>query len=209
MTSYPHIGPYSLGYADPPWRTEVWNRENGLYKSADMKYRTMHLDEMIAIPVASWFARHAQLAMWTTDAHLEQAIELGKAWGFQYKTVLFYWNKIIDEQLRLMDGDRMIPGGVGPKRNFGQGRHSRAGGTEIVLLFGRGRGLKVRDHNIPRTFDALLREHSRKPDQINGWLEKLYGNVTRLELFARTRRPGWDYALSNQLDTFPPPPPEP
>ena len=31
--------------------------------------------------------------MWTTDAHIPDAIEVMSAWGFKYKTVAFIWNK--------------------------------------------------------------------------------------------------------------------
>lgn len=31
--------------------------------------------------------------MWTTDAHIEEAIQLMRAWGFKYVTVAFIWAK--------------------------------------------------------------------------------------------------------------------
>jgi len=33
--------------------------------------------------------------MWVTNPHLAQGIELGKAWGFEYKTVAFVWDKMV------------------------------------------------------------------------------------------------------------------
>jgi N6-adenosine-specific RNA methylase IME4 len=35
-------------------------------------------------------------------------------------------------------------------------------------------------------------EHSRKPDNVFEALERLFGPVRRLELFARRSRPGWE-----------------
>ena len=31
--------------------------------------------------------------MWTTDAHIKEAIELMESWGFKYVTVAFIWSK--------------------------------------------------------------------------------------------------------------------
>jgi N6-adenosine-specific RNA methylase IME4 len=45
---------------------------------------------------------------------------------------------------------------------------------------------------------AERREHSRKPDEAADALERLFGPVSRIELFARRRRPGWE-AWGNEL----------
>jgi N6-adenosine-specific RNA methylase IME4 len=36
------------------------------------------------------------------------------------------------------------------------------------------------------------RRHSQKPDEVRERIVELMGNVPRLEMFARTRTPGWD-----------------
>jgi N6-adenosine-specific RNA methylase IME4 len=46
--------------------------------------------------------------------------------------------------------------------------------------------------------------HSLKPDEAYRRTEALYPGPY-LELFARKRRPGWDYELSPELDTGPAP----
>jgi len=45
------------------------------------------------------------------------------------------------------------------------------------------------------------REHSRKPDRIADDIVRLFGDRPRIELFARTKRPGWE-AWGNQVDKF-------
>ena len=45
------------------------------------------------MPVTSWGAHDCRLFLWTTDAHLPQALALGEAWGFRYSTVAFVWAK--------------------------------------------------------------------------------------------------------------------
>ena len=36
--------------------------------------------------------------MWTTDAHIEEAIKLMKAWGFKYVTIAFIWAKTTNKR---------------------------------------------------------------------------------------------------------------
>lgn len=95
----------------------------------------------------------------------------------------FRWIKTTDGQYRLFDDSERL--------NFGLGYHTRGGGCEEVWLFKRGKGLPVLRHDIRKEFFAPVRQHSRKPDQVAGWLVDLYGDVPRVEMFARTTRQGW------------------
>ena len=175
-------GPYKIIYADPPWRFEVRDRKTGLEKSPDAHYETMTLGDLQLIQAPS--ASSSLLAMWVYDPMLPEALELAAAWGFKFTTVLFRWIKTTNGQLRLFDPT--------PKPHFGMGYHTRGGACEEVWLFKRGKGLPVLDHGIRKEFFAPKREHSRKPDEVPGWLTDLYGDVPRLEMFARTEREGWD-----------------
>ena len=85
--------------------------------------------------------------------------------------------------------------------NFGLGYHTRGGGCEECWLFKRGKGLPVLRHDIRKEFYAPIREHSRKPDKVAGWLVDLYGDVPRLEMFARTQRTGWE-VFGNETNKF-------
>jgi N6-adenosine-specific RNA methylase IME4 len=176
-------GPFSILYADPPWRFEVWDRDTGLGKSPDAHYRTMTPDELAALPVCDIAADDALLVMWVYDPMLPAALEIASAWGFTFCTVAFRWLKSASGQLRLFD--------PGERLGFGTGYHTRAGGCEECWLFKRGRGLPVLRHDIRREFYATVREHSRKPDEVANWLLALYGDAPRIEMFARATRPGW------------------
>jgi len=46
---------------------------------------------------------------------------------------------------------------------------------------------------------APLREHSRKPDEAYTRIEGVFGDVPRIELFARHSAPGWSVA-GNSID---------
>jgi N6-adenosine-specific RNA methylase IME4 len=184
----------ALLYADPPWRFEVRDRETGLGKAPDRHYPTMTAEELCALPVESWVAADALLVLWVYDPMLPAAFRVAEAWGFPaFVTVLFRWFKTTDGQMRLFD--------PAPRAGFGQGYHTRGGACEECWLFRRGRGLPVLRHDIRKEFWAPKREHSRKPDEVAGWLVDLYGEVPRCEMFARTRRPGWD-AWGNETDKF-------
>lgn len=64
----------------------------------------------------------------------------------------------------------------------------------------RGRGYKRQSQGVEQVIHAPLRAHSQKPDEIAERIERLVGDVPRIELFARTRRPGWS-AWGNEVDT--------
>ncbi|WP_316979982.1 MT-A70 family methyltransferase [Shumkonia mesophila] len=186
---------YSILYADCPWRFEVFDRETGLAKSPDRHYRTMAVEEIAALPVAAMAAKDAFLVMWVYDPLLPAAFTVAKAWGFRkFITPLFRWFKTTDGQLRLFDPT--------PRPGFSTGYHTRGGACEECWLFRRGRGLPVLRHDIRKEFFAPIREHSRKPDEVAGWIVDLYGDAPRVELFARTARPGWD-AWGNEVGKFP------
>ena len=188
----PNAGFYRLILADPPWRFEVRNRESGLDRSPDKHYKTMRTDEIAALPVQHLATADSLLAMWVYDPMLPDALKIANAWGFKFVTPIFRWLKG-DGQGRLFD--------TGEKLGFGTGYHTRCGGAEDCWLFKRGRGLPVIHHGIRKEFYADVREHSRKPDEVSGWLVDLYGDVPRLEMFARQSRPGWD-VWGDQVEKF-------
>lgn len=187
-------GLHDIVYADPAWRFQVRDRETGLGKSPDRHYRTMPVEELCALPVADIAAKDALLSLWVYDPMLPAAFTVAAAWGFStFVTVLFRWFKTTNGQMRLFDPT--------PTPGFSTGYHTRGGACEECWLFRRGRGLPVQRHDIRKEFFAPVREHSRKPDEVAGWIVDLYGDRPRIEMFARTRRPGWD-AWGNEIDTF-------
>lgn len=185
---------FSLIYADPAWQFKVRDRATGLGRAPDAHYPTMALPEMIEL--APDAARDALLAMWVYDPMLPDALRLAQGWGFDFCTVLFRWFKTTEHpgQLALFPIEW-------PDPEFGMGYHTRGGGCEECWLFKRGKGLPVQRHDIRKEFFAQVCEHSRKPDEVARWLVDLYGDVPRLEMFARTKRPGWT-VWGNETEKF-------
>ena len=171
----PPPGGYKIVLADPPWRFRVYGKD-GQAKAPEAHYKTMCVQDLLALNVGAIAADNSFLAMWVYDPMLPGALALADAWGFKFVTVLFRW-------LKRADNGNLA---------FGLGYHTRGGGCEECWLFKRGKGLPVLNHSIRKEFYSARREHSRKPDEVRGWLVDLYGDAPRIELFARATAPGWD-----------------
>ena len=131
--------------------------------------------ETIAVPAAD----NSLLFMWTSSPHLDQAIDLGKGWGFKYATVAFIWDKV-----------RVNPGFYTMSQ------------CELCLVFKRGKIPTPRGaRNVRQFVSEMRREHSRKPDQVRHSIEKMFPTQSKLEMFARTQTPGWA-VWGNQTNCF-------
>lgn len=175
---------YSIIYADPPWHyngkmqfdksgTEKVNpnwQKDIFISSACFKYPTLPTHELMKLPVSNIAENDSLLFLWSTNPHLAQAISLGQAWGFEYKTVAFVWNKMV--------------------HNPGQYTMSYC---ELCLLFKRGRIPKPRGaRNIKQLVEEPREVHSKKPNKIAENITKMFPNQTKIELFARKQQTGWD-----------------
>ena len=103
QNTLPHLYPelpnkkFDIIYADPPWNyngklqfdkssksVERINLSQKIFiSSATFKYPTLKTSEMMKIPIHEISKEDCLLFMWTTNPHLSQAIELGRAWGFE------------------------------------------------------------------------------------------------------------------------------
>lgn len=174
--------PYGVIYADPPWNFATYSPK-GHGRSASAWYDTMSLDDIKALPVSEQAASDCVLLLWTTDPFLEHAFGVIHAWGFEYKTVGFYWAKC--------DASGGWP--------IGTGYWTRAN-PEQCLLATRGRPRRL-NADVRKLIVSPRREHSRKPDEAYGRIERLCAGPY-LELFARERRLGWD-SLGNEVESGP------
>ena len=73
---------------------------------------------------------------------------------------------------------------------MGNGKHTRKM-CETAWGGKRGRGIPIRDHAVKQLIVAPRGAHSEKPDAAYHALERLYGDVRRLDVFGRKRRDGW------------------
>ncbi len=177
-------------YADPPWKF-VNRSELGEERNANQHYDTMPIEDIMSLPVREIAEDDAVLALWVTDPCLRQAMDVIDAWGFEYKTVMFYWNKTWGHtDLEAMHETKDFPIGTG---------YITRGNPEQVLIATRGHpnrrlhlidGEMKADMSIRRQQFAPRGVHSEKPRKFYGLIERLYEGPY-LEMFARTRNEGW------------------
>ncbi|MDR7574208.1 MAG: MT-A70 family methyltransferase [Armatimonadota bacterium] len=167
-------GRFATIAADVPW--PYTDRLPGGGRGAAKHYPLMRMPDILALPVAAIAAADAHLYLWTTNAFVEKAYEVARAWGFEPKTIIT-WVKAVED-------DR---GAV--RVQIGMGHYFR-GSTEHVLFAVRGR-LAVRRRDIPTVYFAPRGRHSEKPDGFYADVIERASPGPRLEMFARKPRPGW------------------
>ena len=71
------------------------------------------------------------------------------------------------------------------------GYYTRAN-TEICILATKGKPLPRLSKSVHQVVVSKIREHSRKPDEVRDRIVELFGDIPRVELFARQKVDGWD-----------------
>lgn len=176
---------YGVILADPPWSFRNWSAK-GTGRNAVSHYDCLDFSALAALPVADLAADDCALFLWATDPLLPRALELIEAWGFEYKTVAFYWVKL--NSAAKHDGDYFT----------GLGYWTRAN-PEQCLLATRGKPSR-QAKDVRRLVVEKRREHSRKPDCVRERIERLVAGPY-LELFARETKHGWD-RWGDQVELF-------
>ena len=174
-TKFPDLPQDKFGiiYADPPWdyRGQLQHAGAGNHDTggAVRHYPTVTLGDLRALNVRRIAASDCLLFLWATSPHLDQAIDLGRLWGFKWETVAFVWDK-----------QRTNPG------------YYTLSQCELCLLFKRGSIKKLRGIPSASQMVSVKRgEHSRKPDEVRTRIMRMFPDHKRIELFARTSVRGW------------------
>lgn len=162
-------------YADPAWPERGGGK---IRRGANRYYKTMTVKQIKALRVRDIAADNAHLYLWCTNNYLPDALEVMKAWGFEYVTMVTW-----------------------PKPRMGIGQYFR-GKTEHCLFGVRGAlpykvAFDKSEKRVKRQQGTTLLDvwssgkHSEKPPQMRQVIEKVsYG--PRVELFARGKRVrGW------------------
>ncbi|KKN12022.1 hypothetical protein LCGC14_1020700, partial [marine sediment metagenome] len=164
---------YQIIYADPPW---LYNDRKGCDpKMGGFRYPPMSDSEICALPIADIADKDCALALWATMPKLVEALRVIDAWGFKYITCLFDWVKL-------------NPSGNGIYSGLG---HWVNGNAELVL-FGKKGHPKRLVKNVKQIQMWPRGRHSAKPPQIRNEIVRLFGDIPRIELFARQKTEGWD-----------------
>jgi len=171
---------YNIIYADPPWhygsKSAVNNTTGRAIKPLSDHYSTMSLQELKNMPIKNMTKDDAACFMWVTDSHIDEALEVLRSWGFAYKTIAFNWVKTTSKGNYCKN--------VAPWTMKS---------SEICLLGIKGRMTKYKQaNNIESLVIAQRTQHSQKPNEVRKRIEDLFGDLPRIELFARQKTDGWD-----------------
>lgn len=158
---------FDIVYADPPWdyKGQLQHAGEGSKDTggAARHYGTVTLDRLKKLNVGRIAAGNCLLFLWTTNPHLDQAIDLGKAWGFNWATVAFVWDKV-----------RVNPGFYTMSQ------------CELCLVFKRGKIPEPRGaRNVRQLVSEKRGAHSQKPEEVRRRIDAMFPGLRKIELFAR------------------------
>jgi len=176
--------------ADPPWPGPIgdWRAKPLMVQEFSLNkhkrrapsnvYPLMTLEEIAAVSPIT--APKAHLWLWALPQHVDWAWQTAIVWGFK-PVHLLAWAK---------------PG-------FGTGGFQA--NTEYIVLARKGGPTGNPFGKMPGTHFSWARtsKHSSKPAEFFELVEKV-SQGPYLELFARTRRPGWE-SWGNEIDPTPAP----
>jgi N6-adenosine-specific RNA methylase IME4 len=168
-----------------------WKGDGKVFTPAKApEYHTMSVEQIAALPVADLAAPNCALFFWGIWVMLPQALDVIRAWGFEYKTCAFSWIKADVSQI-----DMFLNSKTG---QLGLGYWVRQN-SEYCLLATRGAPIR-RSADVQQGIIERRRQHSRKPDCVYERVERLVAGPY-LELFARQTRPGWT-SWGNEVGKF-------
>ena len=170
---------YQIIYADPPWKYRQGKSMGTNFQgAADAQYACMDYKDICKLPIEKISDKDSIIFLWATFPQLREALEVIKAWGFEYKTVGFVWIKVNPNQPL--------------KEFFGIGYYTKSN-AEICLLGTKGNAHKlVKSNSISQVIATPKLRHSEKPQQARDKIIQLVGDLPRIELFARQKTEGWD-----------------
>ena len=161
------VSEFDIIYADPPWdyKGQLQHAGEGSCDTggAIRHYGTVTLDDLKRLRVDRIAAGNSLLFLWATNPHLDQAIDLGKSWGFMWATVAFVWDKV-----------RVNPGFYTMSQ------------CELCLVFKKGKIPRPRGaRNIRQFVSEKRKAHSQKPEEVRRRIECMFPDLRKIELFAR------------------------
>lgn len=169
---------YSVIYADPPWSFNSKKTGGSMNSGSEHQYKTvMSIEDLKAMQISDLCAENCALVMWYVGSQPQEALDLVKSWGFKVRHMNgLVWNKLTKNKLPF----------------FGMGHYTRAG-MESAIIATKGKPSEiVKSHSVRQVRSVVVGKHSAKPVEFYSDIELLFGDVPRIELFARNERDGWD-----------------
>ena len=177
---------YQIIYADPPWKyndKRVSITSDRPQKYGGITYPTLDIKELCALPIKYLAEDNSVLFMWVTMPLLQDCFPIFESWGFEYRTCGFTWVKINKLSDGMFFSKKDIRSGLGSYTNCN---------AELCLIGVRGKCLERKRKDIKQVIISPVELHSRKPQEARDRIVDLYGDISRVELFARQKTEGWD-----------------
>lgn len=157
--------PVNLILADPPWRYEHCEANN---REIENQYETASLSDIFSHIEEVRVQRDCILFLWATAPKLEEALQVMRAWGFNYRSCA-----------------------VWDKQKIGMGYWWRIQ-HELLLVGVRGKPECTPEcERMSSIFSEPRTKHSAKPECVYKWIERAFPESTKLEMYCRQPRPGW------------------
>lgn len=170
---------YQIIYCDPPW---AYRNMGNIQATANAQYNTMSNEDICNLPIAELADNNCILFLWATFPKIQEALDVIKAWGFEYKTIGFNWVKLNKNGTPF----------------FGVGWYTKSN-TEVCLIGVKGKAPKV-SNSVSQIIQTVREKHSKKPDIIRDKIVEFAGDIPRIELFAREKTEGWD-VWGNEIES--------
>lgn len=182
---------------DNPWLFNGSGRRGGTRD----RYTPLTVQQLIDYPLPP-LAEDCRLFMWRVGALQQEALTIGRAWGFTQKAEIV-WIKTTSDGRLIID-----PNGIGNNEvikrpdlpNHGIVHHDAMSNIaygaghqvryshESCLIFTR--GMPLRTEHFRSVFFAPIGEHSEKPDKFYEIVERM-SPPPRYRMFACEPREGW------------------
>lgn len=167
---------YNLLYIDPPWKQSRGGkksvRPNSSGKPLDYKVCSLETIKEHIAQADSFTTDNAVMFLWTIDKYLFEAQKIAEELGYKLHARMI-WNKV-----------NGIPAAFTVRY-----------GHEYLLYMYKGKLTPIAQEErgkIHTVFTEKATRHSKKPEIAYEIIERLYPDLTKLEMYARNERQGWD-----------------
>lgn len=162
---------YEVIVVDPPWPIKKLTRR-ARPKQTSMDYSVMSLEDIARLPVGKLATEDSWCFLWTIQKYLHSpAKDILTGWGFKYLLTMV-WEKTYGKSSGM------------PLYGF------RWNGEFVLVGYKGKKSTWPKRPLIPAVFSAENLGHSTKPPRFYELVAPL--GTSRIDLFARSQRDGWD-----------------
>lgn len=193
------LSKYRLGLLDPAWSYD--NKQQNDPARGGIQYSTLSMKELYDLPIGDCMGKDSGLVVWITfpklcDQYYEKydPLSIIRNWGYRPVTAIFVWVKTnknadipdLDDSLEVLETYNEFYSGLGNYTNSN---------VEFAIYARRGKGVERLERDVKQLICSPIGKHSAKPREQYSKLQRLFGDVPRIEFFARKCNPpsiGWD-----------------